>query len=701
MIQDFINTQLLSDQDWETYLKTGSFSFQEDDKTPATRLKVLLYEGMQEEKLDIEQIVTQAALPDFENTIIALAESGQKLSRATTILYNLLSAETSDELDELASEMASVLSEHENDITLNPDLFARVKAVYEHPSQQLTAEDRMLLDKTYQAFERSGATLGTEEQQIFRRITSELAQETIRFSQNLLKSTNSYVLHLTQEDDLAGIPEIHRDAAAQEARDRNENGWIFTLQAPSFIPFMMYADRREYREHMYRAYHSRCTHDDKYNNFEVVRHIVNLRRELSVLLGYDNYAEYALKRRMASTPAKVFQLLEELINHYHTQAQQEVAQVVEKAKSLEGDDFVFQAWDFAYYSQKLKTELFNYDPDKLRPYFQLSNVVNGVFSLATRLYGITFEVDSQMPVYHEDVQCYKVYDNDHTYLAHLLLDFFPRKGKQSGAWMTSYRDEHSQGISSSQQVTTLNSCRPVVSITTNFTKPTEDKPSLLTLGEVETLLHEFGHALHGMFAMTHHASLSGTSVYWDFVELPSQFMENFAVQPEFLKTFAFHYQTGELLPEEFLSQIRLSRNFQVAYACMRQVSFGLLDMAYYTQKTVFTDDVRTFEHRIWEPLQLLPLVSESCMSVQFGHIMSGGYAAGYYSYKWSEVLDADAFAAFKQDGIFSSVLANRFRKYILSQGGTSAPMELYKAFRGKEPSIEALLQRDGIQAVSE
>lgn len=693
-MQDFITTQLYNDSDWKQFLQNPSVA-KVSDEPVADRLRSLILKGMEIEKTEVDAIVASTEEPSFKNTIVALSHTGELLSRATTIMYNLLSAETSDELDDLANELAPKLSEHDNDLMLNPKLFERVKYVYDHPQPNMTAEDRMLLDKTYEGFERSGATLDEKGKQEFRRITGRLAEMTIRFSQNLLKDTNDFFLHITEESELEGIPAMHREAAAHEAKERNLEGWVFTLHAPSFMPFMMYASNRKYREELYRAYHTRCTHDNDNNNFKVVTEIVNLRRELAQLLGYSNFAEFALKRRMARTPEAVYKLLNELIQYYKPQAIDEVAQVEAKARETEGPDFKLMPWDFSYYSQKLKKELYDYDPDALRPYFELSRVVKGVFSLATKLYGITFEEDKSIPVYHPDVKAYRVYDKDKSFLSVLFMDFFPRKSKQGGAWMTSYRDEYSE-VPTQVKVTTENSVRPVVSVTTNFTKPTGDTPALLTLGEVETLLHEFGHSLHGMFAMTHYSALSGTSVYWDFVELPSQFMENYAVEPDFLKTFAVHYETGEPLPQEFIDKICKSRNFEVAYACMRQVSFGLMDMAYYTLQSPFAEDVRAFEFNAIKETQLLPVVDEACMTVQFGHIMSGGYAAGYYSYKWAEVLDADAFAEFKEHGIFNSDTALKFRSNVLSMGGTEHPMDLYVRFRGKEPTIDAFLERDGI-----
>lgn len=700
MIKEFITTQLLTNKEWNNYIKnlpTAPLANKEAEiGNAAAMLRPLIMQGMDEEMSQVEAIVNNAEVPTFANTIVALSNTGENLERATAVMYNLLSAETNDELEELANELAPKLSEHSNNIMLNAKLFERVKAVYDAETNQLEGEDKMLLDKTYEGFERSGATLSADDKLRFREITSQLSEKTLKFSQNVLKETNNFILHITNENDLAGIPEIHRNAARHEAETRNKEGWVFTLHAPSFMPFMMYADNRALREKMYRAYNSRCTHNNEYNNFEIVRSIVNLRREVAQILGYEDYADYALRRRMAQNASNVYKLLNDLITHYLPRAKEDVAEVEKKAQQLEGSNFKLQPWDFSYYSQKLKHELYDYDPDMLRPYFELSQVQKGVLGLATRLYGITFKRNEKLPVYQKDVIAYDVYDKEGAYLAILLVDFFPRESKKGGAWMTNYRDE-SCAEPTNVKVLPTNSTRPVVSVTTNFTKPTANTPALLTLGEVETFLHEFGHALHGIFAMTHYASLSGTSVYWDFVELPSQFMENYATEPEFLGTFAHHYQTGEPLPQAYIDRIRKSRNFQSAYACMRQVSFGLLDMAYYTLRTPLTADIKTFEDEAWKRVQLLPQVADACMSVEFGHIMSGGYAAGYYSYKWAEVLDADAFSLFKEKGIFNESVAQSFRQNILSKGGTENPMDLYTRFRGQAPTINALLKRDGIQ----
>ena len=697
----FIYSQLLADKEWNNLVSSNTLDiYSEQKSTEPTEVTSLLRdkikEGIKAETDDVESIVNNPEAPTFQNTIVALAKSGFLLERATTILFNLLSAETNDDLDELANEISPLLSEHENNIMLNAKLFERVKAVYNNERNTLKGEDLMLLNKTYEGFERSGATLNDEQKEKFREITKKLSEYTLVFSQNLLKETNSFKLHITDEKELDGLPDIQREAAKHEAQQQGLDGWVFTLHAPSYGPFMMFSTQRKYRKKMYCAYNSRCTHNNAYNNYTVVKNIVNLRCELAQILGYKNYADYALRRRMAENETNVYKLLNNLIDSYLPQAKEEVKEVENKAKDIEGQDFKLMPWDFAYYSQKLKKELYDYDPNMLRPYFELSRVQKGVLGLATKLYGITFKENTHIPIYQDDVIAYNVYDKDGVFLAILLVDFFPRKSKKGGAWMTNYRDEHCDAPTTTP-VTAQNSYRPVVSVTTNFTKPTGNTPALLTLGEVQTFLHEFGHALHGIFAMTHYQALSGTSVYWDFVELPSQFMENYAIEPEFLGTFAYHYQTNEPLPQAYIERIRKSRNFQAAYACMRQVSFGLLDMAYYTLTSKLNKDIKPFEDEAWKQVQLLPVEPTACMSVQFSHIMAGGYAAGYYSYKWAEVLDADAFSLFKEKGIFNTEVAQSFRDNVLSKGGTEPPMQLYKRFRGQEPSIKALLKRDGIE----
>ncbi len=644
-------------------------------------------EGIRQDDELTDTIVNNPEPPTFDNTI-SFSVPDNLLGRVGNVFFNLLSAETNDDMDALAQKMSPILTEHANNVLLNEELFARVKAVYEN-HRELTPEEQMLLEKSYDGFIRSGANLSPEDKEKFRAISKELGQLTLQFSQNNLKETNAFRLLLTDKQDLAGLPESAIEAAALAAKERNLEGWLFTLHAPSYNPFMTYADNRELRKRMYMARNTICTHDNDCNNIDIVRRIVNLRRERAQLLGYPTFADFILQKRMAENSENVYKLLNDLLEAYLPTAREEVKAVEQKAKETEGEDFVLQPWDFGYYAHKLQLEKFNLDAEMLRPYFELSRVKEGVFGLATRLYGITFKENQDIPVYHPDVTAYEVFDKDGSYLAVLYTDFHPRKGKQSGAWMTSYKDQWIDEDGTDH--------RPHVSVTMNLTKPTESKPALLTLGEVETFLHEFGHALHGIFSRTRFESLSGTSVYWDFVELPSQIMENFAVERDFLNTFAKHYQTGEPLPDELIDRIVRSRNFNAAYACIRQVSFGLLDMAYYTMDQPFEGDVFEFERKAWAAAQLLPQPDGTCMSVQFGHIMSGGYAAGYYSYKWAEVLDADAFSLFKEKGIFSQDVAQRFRDHILSRGGTEPPMTLYKRFRGQAPTIDALLERNGIK----
>lgn len=646
-----------------------------------------IMEGMKEQNEEIDAIVNNPEAPTFENTIVALERSGALLERVTTVFGNLMSAETSDEMQELAEKMMPLLSEHSNNISLNEKLFARIKAVYEQKDRLgMNGEESQLLQKTYDGFVRSGANLEGEDKEKFRQLNTELSILTLRFSQNLLKETNNYELSLN-ESQLAGMPVSALESYAQTAKDKGKEGNIITLDAPSFVPFMKYCDDRSLRQQLYMAYNTQCTHENEYNNVVIIKQLVNIRMQLAQLLGYPTFADYKLKKRMAETSDAVYKLLNQLLNAYTPTAYKEVEEVKALAHELEGEDFELMPWDWAYYSEKLKNKKFNLNEEELRPYFELSQVEKGVFGLATRLYGITFKENKEIPVYHPDVKAYEVFDKDGSFLAVLYTDFHPRAGKRSGAWMTSYKEQWIEdGVNS----------RPHVSVTMNFTKPSADKPALLTFAEVNTFLHEFGHALHGMFANTTYQSMSGTSVYWDFVELPSQIMENFTIEKEFLNTFAKHYQTGENIPDELIQKIVDASNFNVAYACLRQISFGLLDMAWYTRREAFDGDVRAYEKEAWKKAQVLPGVSDTCMSVQFSHIMAGGYSAGYYSYKWAEVLDADAFSLFKEKGIFNQEVASSFRENILSKGGTEHPMTLYKRFRGQEPSIDALLKRNGI-----
>ena len=644
--------------------------------------------GIKEQNREIDEIINNPETPTFSNTIATLERSGKTLDRITTVFGNLLSAETNDEMQAIAERIMPQLTEHSNNISLNEKLFSRIKSVYESEDKQsLNQEETMLLKKTYDGFIRSGANLSDEHKKRFRKLSSELSVLTLKFSQNNLKEKNSYELPLTLEQ-LEGLPESALTAYAQTAKERSKENYIVTLEAPSFIPFMKYCKNRELREQLYRAYNTQCTHDNEYNNLDIVKKLVNLRLELAQLLGFETAADYVLTKRMAANSNNVYQLLNQLLEAYTPTAQKEVAEVETLAKDLDGEDFQLMPWDWAFYSRILKEKKFNIDEEILRPYFELNKVIEGVFGLSTRLYGITFQENKNIPVYHADVKAYEVYDKDNSFLAVLYTDFHPRASKRSGAWMTNYKE---------QWIDEKGNSRPHVSVTMNFTKPSAEKPALLTFGEVTTFLHEFGHALHGMFANTTYQSMSGTNVYWDFVELPSQIMENFAIEKEFLNTFAKHYQTGESIPSELIQRLIDASNFNVAYACLRQLSFGLLDMAWYTRTTPFEGDVRTYEKEAWKKAQVLPDIEDTCMTVQFSHIMAGGYSAGYYSYKWAEVLDADAFSLFKEKGIFNKETANSFRENVLSKGGTEDPMVLYKNFRGKEPSINALLERNGIK----
>lgn len=652
-----------------------------------------MMEGIRREDEQIEKIINNPDEPTFENTIIPEDEvKGRKhyydlLSRVESVFFNMLSAETNDEMDALAQKMSPILTKHGNDVSLNPKIFERVKYVYEHHGE-LTPEENCLLEKSYEGFVRSGALLDEAGKDRLRKLTEEASMLSLQFSQNVLKENKAYTLHITDEQQLDGLPYTAREAAHEAAKEHGLKGWVFTLDAPSYGPFMMYSTQRELRKELYMARNTLCIKDNDTNNLELCKRLINLRREMAQLLGYDTFADYVMKHRMATKVENVYKLLNDLIEAYKPKAIEEREEVEALAKEEEGAAFKMEPWDLAYYSQLLKKKKYDLDPEMLRPYLELGNVIKGVFGLATRLYGITFKENKEIPVYHPDVKPYEVYDKDGSYLAVLYVDFHPRKGKRDGAWMTEF-----QGQWIERDGTNV---RPHASLVMNFSKPTEDKPALLRLGEVETFLHEFGHSLHGIFANTRFESLSGTNVWWDFVELPSQFMENFAVEKEFLRTFAFHYQTGEPMPDELIEKVIASRNYGAATACLRQVSFGLLDMAYYTHKEEFTEDIISFEKKAWAPAIIDEQRMDTCMTVQFSHIMAGGYAAGYYSYKWAEVLDADAFSVFKKEGIFNQATAQRFRDNILSRGGTEHPMTLYKRFRGQEPTIDALKERDGL-----
>ncbi len=665
------------------------------DTVPFDRIRMEDYEeafleGIRRDNEQIDRIVNNPDKPTFDNTVVTTDEEKEDgyydlLSRVSTVFFNLLSAETNDEMDALAQKMQPILTQHANDVRLNPRLFERIRQVHRH-HRRLTPEEQRLLDDCYDGFVRSGALLDEPGKERLRQLTEEASVLSLQFSQNLLKENKAFTLHLTEEAQLDGLPDTAREAAAQTAREMGKDGWVFTLDQPSYSPFITYSTRRDLRQQLYMERNTVCTHDNGENNLEICKRLVNLRRETAQLLGFKTYADYVLKHRMASNARNVYRLLDDLIDAYKPTAIKEKEALAQTARK---DVDKLMPWDTAFYSHQLQMKRYNIDSEMLRPYFELSKVIEGVFGLANRLYGITFRENRDIPVYHPDVKAYEVFDRDGSYLAVFYADFHPRKGKQGGAWMTSYQG---QWITRKGE-----NVRPHVSVVMNLTKPTADKPALLTLGEVETFLHEFGHALHGMFANTRFESLSGTNVMWDFVELPSQFMENFAVEKDFLRTFAFHYETGEPLPDELIRRIKKSRNFMAACGCLRQVSLGLLDMAYYTQRKPFDEDIPTFERKAWKKAIIGEQLPGTCMTVQFSHIMAGGYAAGYYSYKWAEVLDADAFAVFKRHGIFDQKIAQRFRDEILSKGGTEHPMTLYKRFRKGEPTIDALLKRNGIK----
>ena len=663
------------------------------DKITLADYEEAMIEGMRREKEEIDLIINDPSEPTFDNTIIKDDPvKGRKhyydlLDRVDSVFFNILSAETNDELEELAQKMSPLLTKHENDISLNPKLFERIKYVYEH-HRQLTPEEQKLLDDTYEGMVRGGALLDEKGKEKLRALTEEASLLSLQFRQNLLKETKAFILHITDEKELDGLPETQVTAAREAAEDRDMEGWVITLDAPSYGPFMTYSSRRSLREKLYMAHNTQCIKNNKENNLAICARLINLRREIAQLLGYNTYADYVMKHRMASSVQGVYQMIDKMIEAYKPVALEEKKELVEYARSIEGEDFKMEPWDCSYYAHLLKKERYDLDPEMLRPYLEVGNVIKGVFGLATRLYGITFKENADIPVYHPNVKAYEVFDHDGSYLAVLYVDFYPRDGKSDGAWMTEYQGQWIEK--------TGENIRPHVSLVMNLSKPTDGKPALLRLGEVETFLHEFGHSLHGMFANTRFACMSGTNVWWDFVELPSQFMENYAIEKEFLRTFAFHYETGEVMPDELIERVVRSRNFMVATACMRQLSLGLLDMAYYTLDKPFEEDIMSFEKKAWERAILSEQRKDTCMTTQFSHIMSGGYAAGYYSYKWAEILDADAFSVFRKNGIFDRATAQSFRDNILSKGGTEHPMVLYKRFRGGEPTINALLERNGI-----
>lgn len=662
---------------------------------PFDKIKTEHYEpafkrGIAELKADIEKIANNSEPATFENTIVALDRSGELLNRVSGAFFNVLSANANDEMMEISQRISPDLTESSNNIYLNEKLFARVKAVYDQrQSLNLSVEDSRLLDETYRAFQESGATLSVEDKEKYRALTTELSLLSLQFDQNALKDQNRFEMLLTDEKDIAGLPESIREAAAHMAKEKGKEGWLFTLDAPSYVPFMRYADSRALREKMYRAYMSTGNKGDEYDNKEIIRKLVNDRLALAQLMGYPNYAAFELSHKMAKNADNVYKLLDQLLDAYKPVAINEYNAVQGFAMGMEQQNMQVMPWDWSYYSEKLKDLRFKVNDEMTRPYFQLENVKKGVFGLATQLYGLTFKENKKIPVYDKEVQAYEVYDAEGNFKAVLYTDFFPREGKQSGAWMNGIRSQYHDAKGKD--------VRPQIIIVMNFTRPTDTKPSLLTFDEVETLLHEFGHALHGICADGTYASLSGTSVYQDFVELPSQIMENWLTEKEYLDQIAVHYETGEKIPQELVQKLIDASNFNTGYACCRQVSFGLLDMAWHTITEPFEGDVVAFEKKAWAPAAVVPEVPKACMSTNFGHLFAGGYAAGYYGYKWAEVLDADAFSLFKEKGIFNKEVAKSFYDNILSKGGTEDPAVLYKRFRGQEPTIDALLIRNGIK----
>ena len=646
-----------------------------------------IQEGITLAKAEIDAIVKNPDTPTFENTIVAMDYAGEVLDRASSIFFNLNSAETNDEMQKIAQEVSPLLSEFGNDITLNPQLFKRVKAVYDSKdSLKLTSEQSTLLDKKYKSFSRNGANLPEDKKNQLREIDKELSKLSLQFGENILAETNAFEMHLTAKEDLAGLPEGTIEAARSLAKAQDKEGWIFTLDHPSYVPFMTYADARELRKKLAIAFGARGFQNNEFDNQEIVLKIAKLRFERAQLLGYVTHAHFVLEERMAQSPEKVLSFSKDLLSKAKPAALKEFEQLSAFAKEIDGIEQL-EKWDGGYYSEKLKQQLFNLDDEKLKPYFQLEKVLNGAFTIAEKLYGLTFTEVFDIDKYHPEVMTYEVTDENKDLVAVFYADFFPRKGKRNGAWMTSFKSQYvKNGINE----------RPHVSNVCNFTKPTETKPSLLTFNEVTTLFHEFGHGLHGMLADTIYPSLSGTSVYWDFVELPSQVMENWCYEPEALALFATHYETGEVIPQEYVNKIKESASFQEGLATMRQLSFGLLDMGWHGQDPSNITDVKTFETEQFAATQLYPEVAENAMSTAFSHIFQGGYSSGYYSYKWAEVLDADAFEYFKEKGIFNKEVATKFKENVLSKGGTEPPMELYKRFRGQEPKPDALLKRAGL-----
>jgi peptidyl-dipeptidase Dcp len=668
---------------WETPFGTPPF-----DKINISHFRPAIEEGITTARLEIEKITSNPDPPTFKNTVAALDRTGESLGKAALILFNLNSAETSKELQQLAQDVSPLLTRFSNDITLNSELFNRLKTVSENTKSELhDTEKLMLLERKLRGFILGGAALDEENRTRFREISEELSLLSLKFEENVLDDTNNFELHLTDNKELAGLPDGIIEMAAREAVNRGKTGWVFTLHYPSYIPFMQYSENRPLREKMLKAYNSRSFHGDDHDNREIVLKIVNLRLELAKMLGFSNFAEMVLGDRMADSPEKVSSFLDELCKVSHLAATRDFDRVKDFALR-NGHNCELERWDWSFYSEKLKKSTYNIDDEILKPYFRLENVEQAVFDLAFRLYGIKFRENKEIAVYHPEVKAFEVVDQRNDLVSILYLDYHPRPGKNGGAWMTSYRE---QRISDGEDI------RPFVSIVTNFSRPGETKPALLTFTELTTFLHEFGHALHGMLSRCTYESLSGTNVSRDFVELPSQFMENWAFEKEWLDTWARHYESGEKIPFDLVKKIKEASTFNEGYACDRQLGFGFLDMAWHTIAEPINAKVNDFETSVMKKLNLFPVVENTNISCSFGHLFGGGYAAGYYGYKWAEVLDADAFSLFSEKGLFNKDTADSFRRNILEKGGTDKPMNLYVKFRGKEPVIDAFLIRSGLK----
>ena len=651
--------------------------------------KPAIIKAVKQAKSDVNIIVKKSEEPTFKNTVEALEQTTIRLSLLSNIFFNINLANTNEKIQKAAQEISVILTEFNNDINLNEDLFKKVKKVYDNKDKyKLTVEQQMLLYITYKDFIRNGANLNPEEKNKFRELTKELSQLTLKFGDNVLAETNNYELHIKNEEDMSGLPDYLIESAANKAASKEKEGWIITLDYPSYMPFLKYADNRGLREEIYKAYNSRGSHNNESNNLENIKRIVEIRLELAIMLGYNTYADYILEERMAESTDRVNSFLNDLLDASLPCAKKEHSEVQEFAKSM-GADFQIQRWDWYYYSEKLKKHKFDINDEIIKPYFQLDNVKKGVFDLLSELYEISFRKNTEISVYHSEVEPYEVLDENGNLLAILYLDFFPRQSKQGGAWMTNYLEQYK--IDGKD-------IRPHVSLVFNFTKPTETVPALLTYRELQTLLHEFGHGLHSIFSNCNYLSLSGTNVYGDFVELPSQIMENWSREKEWLDKIAVHYETGENIPDDIMDRIFESINFNTGYSCVRQLSFGLNDMAWHTIVEPYTGSIDELERKAMAPTNIFPELEDCLVSTAFSHIFSGGYAAGYYGYKWAEVLDADAFSLFKANGIYNKETANSFRENILAKGGTEKPMELYKKFRGHEPSIEPLLERSGLKS---